>query len=620
MVAGHAKKSCPKCNAEVEADAQFCPNDGTLLAALDPYIGQLVAGDIELTGVLGRGAMGSVYRGHQRSVGRDVAVKVLHRELSSNADLVQRFKREAKFASKLSHPHVVEVFLAGQLDDGALFIVMEYLDGESLAATLERDGALPVPRALGIALQICDAVGAGHVSGVVHRDLKPENVMLVRRADTADWVKVLDFGIAKGMQGEQSVATVSGRIYGTARYISPEAAHGRGVGPPSDVYSIAVILFQMLAGRSPFDAEDMIALIMKHVSEQPPSLKLLAPGVPDEIAHVVMQNLEKDAAKRAADAHALGSALMDAATRAGVTVPSVGLAGRMSRMPAPDPPLAPAPAPSASVALAETINDAPAVPEVLPVLPNEKPEDVTPKRRKSPLRTVALVVVALAALSGAGAIYTWNAGVREHDRTVARAQQALVDRHFVSPPGENVSEILQVALLKWPGDLAFADIRADATRELSTAAMAAHSGGDIEGADQAAKRALTMDPTDDAAKLLADQYDQELATLKGPEGAPSSLPPCVLFTVPQLVKVGESFDAVAHLYLRAAGQRATIERAEVRQLPTLHGEGPKLPITRAGAVFAAHVTPRAAGRFYLKFEADVAGELIRAERSVDVTQ
>ena len=635
MAAARAKKKCPGCGAELEADAQFCPVDGTELVVVDPYIGVIVAGDIELTSVLGSGAMGSVYRGHQRSVGRDVAVKVLHRELSANTDLVTRFKREAKFASKLSHPHVVEVFLAGQLDDGALFIVMEYLDGESLADTLEREGALAVTRALGIALQICDAVGAGHASGIVHRDLKPENVMLVRRADTADWVKVLDFGIAKSMQGEQSVETAAGRIYGTARYISPEAAHGRGVTPASDVYSIAVMLFQMLAGTAPFDADNVFALIAKHVTEQPPQLRTVAPDVPEAIALVVMRNLDKDAANRAHDGHAFGSELMNAALASGIAVPNLGLAARLSRMP-PTARAQQAPAvigrgaAHVTTGLAETLNDAPAVPETALVAVQQsapvvemRSDDVsdTPRKpRRSAARVIMLVVLALLALAGAAALYMWRVAVRDHDDTVARAQQALADRHFVSPPGQNVNDIVRSGLAKWPGDSALGEVRGDAVRELATTSMAAHSAGDIEGADRAAKSALQMDPNDYAAKLLADEYDQELTTLKGPEAAPSSQPPCVLFTVPQLVKLGTSFDAVAHVYLRAAGPRGVIERAEVKQLTVRTDEGQKLPVVHAGTVFTAHITTRAVGRFYLKFEANVAGELMRAERAVDVTE
>src|SRR5262249_10993097 len=153
---------------------------------------------VEIKSIAGRGAMGRVYRAHQRVTDRDVAVKILHRELSSNPQLVARFHREAKIASKLSHPHVVEAFTAGQLDDGSLYLAMEFRDGRSLADALqEGGGSFEAPHALSIALQICDAVGEGHARGIVHRDLKPENVMLVRRGEVADWVKVLDFGIAK---------------------------------------------------------------------------------------------------------------------------------------------------------------------------------------------------------------------------------------------------------------------------------------------------------------------------------------------------------------------------------------------------------------------------------------
>ena len=171
-------------------------------------------------------------RAFQHGIDRDVAVKILHRELSANAQLVQRFHREAKVASRLSHPNVVHVHLAGQLPDGALYIVMEYLDGLSLQSALAGEGgALDLSRALHIALQICDAVGEAHVQGVVHRDLKPENVMLVRRGADDDFVKVLDFGIARLNWGEQSMATAAGLIFGTARYISPEGAQGETVGP-----------------------------------------------------------------------------------------------------------------------------------------------------------------------------------------------------------------------------------------------------------------------------------------------------------------------------------------------------------------------------------------------------
>src|SRR3984885_8002458 len=281
---GRTPKACPSCAARFPADALFCSFDGSPLttspsviaaaAATDPYVGREILGHIEIRQLVGIGAMGRVYRAFQRGIDRDVAVKILHRELSTNQTLVARFDREAKVASRLAHPNVVHVLLVGQLPDGAMYIVMEYLDGLSLQSALAAaDGAMPLPRALHVALQLCDAAGEGHGQGIVHRDLKPENVMLVRRADDPDFVKVLDFGIARVHWGDQSMATAAGLIFGTARYISPEGAQGEQVGPPGDVYSIATMLYQMLAGRAPFEADQAVALLVQQIHDPPPPLK-----------------------------------------------------------------------------------------------------------------------------------------------------------------------------------------------------------------------------------------------------------------------------------------------------------------------------------------------------------
>ena len=278
-------------------------------AATDPYLGHEILGHIEIRQLVGVGAMGRVYRAFQRGIDRDVAVKVLHRELSGNQTLVARFHREAKVASRLAHPNVVHVLLAGQLPDGAMYIVMEYLDGMSLQSALAAaGGAFPLNRALHVALQLCDAAGEAHAQGVVHRDLKPENVMLVRRAEDPDFVKVLDFGIARLNWGEPSMATAAGLIFGTARYISPEGAQGDEVGPQGDVYSIATMLYQMLAGRTPFDAAQAVALLVQQIHEPPPPLAPLAraPGVPPPIAAAVMRNLAKKPSDRASDGRAFG--------------------------------------------------------------------------------------------------------------------------------------------------------------------------------------------------------------------------------------------------------------------------------------------------------------------------
>jgi serine/threonine-protein kinase len=323
-------KLCPSCGNRYPVDALFCPIDGTPLTSAagasgqsqDPYVGREILGHIEIKQLAGIGAMGRVYRAFQTGIDRDVAVKILHRELSTNQQLVARFHREAKVASRLQHANVVHVLLTGQLPDGAMYIVMEYLAGLSMQSALAgAGGAMPLPRALHIALQLCDATGEAHAQGVVHRDIKPENVMLVHRGDDDDFVKVLDFGIARLNWGDQSMATAAGLIFGTARYISPEGAQGETVGPQSDVYSIATLIYQMLSGRTPFEGEQAVALHVAQIHEPPPPQTSIARAgyVPDPIAEVVMKNLAKRPEDRHPDARALGRALLDAARASGLS-------------------------------------------------------------------------------------------------------------------------------------------------------------------------------------------------------------------------------------------------------------------------------------------------------------
>jgi serine/threonine protein kinase len=327
-----APKQCPSCGNRYPVDALFCPIDGTPLSTTasssavsqvqDSYLGREILDHIEIKQLAGVGAMGRVYRAFQKGIDRDVAVKILHRELSSNQQLVARFLREAKVASRLQHPHVVHVHLAGQLPDGSMYMVMEYLDGMSLQSALAAvGGVMELPRALQITLALCDAVGEAHVQGVVHRDIKPENVMLVRRGEDTDYVKVLDFGIARLSWGDQSMATAAGLIFGTARYISPEGAQGEVVGPQSDVYGIATLLFQMLSGRTPFEGEQAVGLLIQQIHDQPPELRSIprASYVPEPIARAIMRNLAKRPEARDADARVLGRALVDAARESGLS-------------------------------------------------------------------------------------------------------------------------------------------------------------------------------------------------------------------------------------------------------------------------------------------------------------
>ena len=343
---GVLAKSCPSCGEGYDADVLFCPRDGTPLASSrnpslggaeradpDPYVGVELPGQIRVDHLVGIGSMGRVYRAFQGGIERHVAVKVLHRELSGNAELVQRFHREAKVASRLVHPNVVQVLMTGGLPQrtdpglgGELYLVMEYLDGISLLSALAAAGtsgegaALPLPRALHLTLQICDAVGEAHAQGIVHRDLKPENVMLVRRGDDPDYVKVLDFGIARLDWADRGMATQAGLIFGTAKYISPEGAEGQPVGPPADVYSIATMLYQMLAGRTPFEGDSPVALLVQHTHTPPTELRSIARAsyLPAPLSAAIMANLSKKPGERAQNARIFGRDLIAAARASGL--------------------------------------------------------------------------------------------------------------------------------------------------------------------------------------------------------------------------------------------------------------------------------------------------------------
>ena len=328
---GQPGNICTICGANYRADVLFCPQDGAPLGttapkANDPLVGIELAGQIRIEKLIGVGAAGRVYRGFQSGVERPVAVKVLHAELSADSTVVARFHREARVPSMLAHPHVVQVFVTGQMPPGgpgggSLYIVMEHIDGISLRSALAaRGGTLQLPRALRIVLQLCDAVGEAHGRGIVHRDIKPENVMLVRRGSDADFVKVLDFGMARLPAGSGPVLTKAGLIFGTARYISPEGAAGQPVGPAADVYAIATVLYQTLVGSTPFEGETAVEVLARQINETPAPIRSHARGsyVPESIAAVIAKNLAKKPGDRCADARAFARSLLDAARAAGL--------------------------------------------------------------------------------------------------------------------------------------------------------------------------------------------------------------------------------------------------------------------------------------------------------------
>jgi serine/threonine protein kinase len=300
---------CPTCEATFEA-GDYCPNDNTKLVKLeieDPLLDRVLDGRYTLVAKLGHGGMGSVYRAAQHSVGRDVAIKLMAPNLVSDKNAIKRFLREAKLASSFSHPNAVGVMDFGQTDDGLFFLVMELVDGISLAEVLDADPVLPLARVVRIATQICDALESAHDHQIVHRDLKPANVMVL--AGGRDLVKVLDFGIAKSLIASDTMMTHTGVVIGTPSYMSPEVATGREIDVRADLYSLGCMLYQMMTGMLPFvSTSTHEVMMMQH--EQAPAPMF---GVPDAYAAVVMRLLEKSRDLRFPSAAATRSALEQAA-------------------------------------------------------------------------------------------------------------------------------------------------------------------------------------------------------------------------------------------------------------------------------------------------------------------
>lgn len=319
------RKVCLRCGSKFLSQAEYCPHDGSPLVTdheiPDPLLGTILLEQFRIDAQIGTGGMGTVYRAHQTTVGRNVAIKVLRQELARDEQAVLRFEREARLAIALDHPNLVRVFLSGRLADGRLYIVMELLEGRSLAEELEERGPPSLGRAVILLMKLCAGLGAVHAAGVVHRDIKPENVYLVRRGRDEDFVKLVDFGIARVLQADgDATTTQSGRVFGTATYISPEAATGEDTDRRSDIYSLGVLAYQLLTGELPFEGSTAGAILMQHVHREPPPLRSKGRGgqVPDDLAMVVMRALRKDPDTRQQSLAEFLDSLAEAAGRAGL--------------------------------------------------------------------------------------------------------------------------------------------------------------------------------------------------------------------------------------------------------------------------------------------------------------
>lgn len=259
----------------------------------DPLIGTTIDGRYQVEGVLGEGGMGLVYKARHTMLGKSLAIKVLRRDVSKNEEIMTRFRQEAQSATAIGNQHIIDISDFGMLPDGSTYFIMEYLDGKDLGEIIEDSGKLDPGVVLHISMQLCRALGAAHKAGIVHRDMKPDNVHLLHRGGDENFVKVLDFGIAK-VGGSSSKLTRAGQVFGTPHYMSPEQCSGTGVDHRTDIYALGIMMYEMLTGVCPFDADNLMGILTKHLHEQAVPPRQLFPSIPEGMERVVLRAIEKD--------------------------------------------------------------------------------------------------------------------------------------------------------------------------------------------------------------------------------------------------------------------------------------------------------------------------------------
>jgi serine/threonine-protein kinase len=315
-----------------ETSVLTCPHDGAILRAdstvaapalSDPLAGRVLDEKYRLDSRLGEGGMGTVYRATHLLIERPVAVKVLHQRFVEDEAAQERFRREARAAGRLRHTNAVTVTDFGRTADGCVYIVMELLEGRNLRELLAFESPVESGRAVALMLQVAAAVEAAHESGVIHRDLKPANIFIVQPKNAPPLVKVLDFGIAKLAaesvdDSEQRALTLTGVMIGTPRYMSPEQCDGAHLTPASDVYSLGIILYEMLTGSAPFTGASPLAVALQHSSKPPRRPSELVANIPPELERVALHALEKNPLNRPPDAGAFRRELLAAAKLAGI--------------------------------------------------------------------------------------------------------------------------------------------------------------------------------------------------------------------------------------------------------------------------------------------------------------
>ena len=320
MTGKATKRVCAKCQFEDETGLKICPRDGSPMTsrAKDPMLGMVIADKYEILSMLGKGGMSVVYKAKHNMMNRMVAVKTLRQELVAVPQLLQRFKQESNAVSALRHPNIVTVFDYGLMDsNGTPYLIMDYLEGDVLSDIIKREKHLAPDRAIPLFAQACDALAHAHDQGVIHRDIKPSNLLVRKEKNGEESLTIFDFGIAKMLGQDGSTIhklTTSGEVFGSPLYMSPEQCSGEHVGKKTDIYSLACVLYEALAGQPPLGGTSPMETLMKHVNEDPPTLSEVAPGldIPGQLEDAIMQALSKDPEERQTDMREFRDQILEA--------------------------------------------------------------------------------------------------------------------------------------------------------------------------------------------------------------------------------------------------------------------------------------------------------------------
>jgi len=308
-------KKCPTCNRLFDDKANVCPFDNSTLAVSnqDALLGSVLDKRYRIIDRIGEGGMGKVYKAQHIILDKPFAIKVLNPELAQREDSIKRFINEARLTSKIGHPNIIEVTDFGKTPGGSFYFVMEYVSGKTLFDLLNSKKTIPIKETIEIITQCADALYAAHQAGIVHRDLKPDNIMLVVKGDGSYFAKILDFGISKIIGEASTRLTSSGVIIGTPEYMSPEQASQENTDHRTDIYSLGVIMYQMLTGSLPFYSTNPLNLLMMHKTKSPKPMKSFNPNIPTALENICMKCLSKNPQDRYQDMRELMNALNDLA-------------------------------------------------------------------------------------------------------------------------------------------------------------------------------------------------------------------------------------------------------------------------------------------------------------------